>query len=241
MANIDDLAAALNGHNVTDENGDVSEEGTTFEEEPVASEQQTTEDEFAEVESPSEEIPEAPQAESKSEENEFAEDETGKKYVPESRFKEVYGRQKALEREVEALRKLRQPLPESKTGRPQAKTGGKVDKAELLEVEMLYDKYPEFDHNSGSYNPVLDEMGYEIWEASGRTISRLEAARRATARSRALTAGVEAVRSQARQAKAASSDSGLTSRTVSRGETTPNPDNMSVEEMEAYLKRTGNW
>src|SRR4030065_1847334 len=107
MGAIDDLAAALDGHQVTDEEGQAVETDTT--KEISTPEEQTTEEKTATAEKPAESSKPAP-AEEEETESELAVDDSGKRYIPKSRFDQVYGEKKAAERKNEALEKQVQGL-----------------------------------------------------------------------------------------------------------------------------------
>lgn len=244
-ANLKELAAALQGHTVTDEEGNISEEDTSNEL-TANSEQKTNEEESATVEKPAETEPEETKTtdegtenESSDDESELAEDETGKRYVPENRFKQVYGQMKQYERELQSQKR---ETPESSGDTPQRTSAVPqgVDKSDLLELELLRQTLPQFDPNSGSYSRTLDEMGYEIYN-SNPGITRLEAARRAIARARELSKAEVKEIAEARAVKTRQSDQGITNRVVSRKATTPNPDEMTLEQKEAWLKQNGMW
>lgn len=246
MATIDDLAAALNNHQVTDENGEITDEGTFVSESAAdeASTAETYEDESTGVEKPTESIEEDTQFSEEDEGTEHVEDESGKRYIPANRFNKVYGELKARERELESLKRPQQQAPQAtSTGETPLGTG--LNPVAALEVEMLMEKYPQFDRNSSEYSRTLDEMGAEIFNnnvVDGKpTITRLEAARRAITRARELTQTTVAKKAEVKALKRATADTGLASR-ASRGSDAPiNIDDMSLEEKEAYLKRTGNW
>lgn len=231
MAEMQDLMDALDGHQITNDEGQVAEETAT---EEVPSVEQT----------PVIESEEKPEQETAETNPEVAEDEEGKKYVPEGRFKEVYAQKKELEREIEKLRK-------APTQRTESPSTGNInpDRASLLETELLHQTLPQFNPNSPEYSEVLDEMGAEIYSASFRfdpktqtampTITKLEAGRRAMDRAKKLSGVQDKIRNEARIIKTQQSDSGLTS--TSRKVVDKNPDDMSLEEKEEYLRKAGVW
>lgn len=229
----DDLAAALNGRQITDDNGEVSEE-ETFEEESATSEQETQLDESDEVESPDEEEAVPTQDTEQSESKEYAEDETGKKYIPLERFNEVYGKMKAIEREKENLMKLKDPI-QKPSGKPV-----KVDKAEALETELLFQRYPEFDPYSEKYSPILDSLGSKEFQADP-SITKLEAARRAITTARNISRSLEGERGKAVAVKREQAEGSITSSGITRTGQAIDPSKMSLDDMEAYLKQAGNW
>lgn len=250
---IQDLAAALNGHEVTNEEGNVMENETSFEE--SATQETNTEDESDMAEKSPESEMEAPKVSNeepeKAEEAELAEDESGKRYVPENRFKEVYGKAKSLERELQALKEVQQKFP-VQSAQPTASSRpiDPVDRSEHLEVELLKATLPQFNPDSDQYSPALDEMGALIYKANMQpdkkgnmvpTITRLEAARMAVKQAKTLQAKEVEIIAEARAVKTQQSDHGITNRVVSRQASQPNFDSMSDREIEAYLKANGQW
>jgi len=239
------LAAALNGHFVTDENGEPNAETDTAIE-TTAPEEQTTVTE-PETEAPVVEDSELPKAteETKTDE-EVAEDEAGQRYVPEKRFSKVYGKMKESERKAtQALQELESIKSKIAQGQQflEPKTQSKVkpvDKTDLLEIELLKTTLPQFDPNSSEYSQELDSLGATIL-AANPGITRTEAARRAVATAKSLGARVTEANQEARIVKSQQSDQGITNRVVSRVKTNVDPNNMTLEQMEAHLKATGQW
>jgi len=231
--NLDQLKDAFDGHEVTNDDGQLTE---TTDSEEVPSKEETP---VAEAEDMEQETAET--------NPEVAEDEDGKKYVPEGRFKEVYAKLKEAERK----------LKETSTREPVAPpmSGQSPDRASLLETELLHQTLPQFrPYNAdGTRNPdyseVLDEMGSEIYQSSFRfdpktqsvmpTITKLEAARRAIDRAKKLVGSRDRNRDEVRVVKSQQSDSGFTS--ASKKVPEKNLDDMSLEEKEAYLKANGLW
>lgn len=232
--NLEELAAVLNGMEMTDENGQPLEE-TTIQSESAAEEQQTPTTESDPVETPIESQEEDTQSESEDDENQLAEDEGGKKYVPQKRFNKVYGQLQALKREREEL--MRNAQAPTQERRP---VNQKIDKSEVLEIEMLKTKYPQFDPESDSFSPELDVLGGQIHRANPG-ISRLESARRALAMARDISQAEFTIKQQAKQVKAYQSDSGITSRVTNRQTTSQDPSSMGHDELEAYMKAHGLW
>jgi hypothetical protein len=224
--NLDELKDAFDGHEVTDDNGQLTEttdsEEVPSEEETPVNEEENTEQETAETNP------------------EVAEDEDGKKYVPEGRFKEVYAKLK------EAERRLKSSTPEP-VAPPMSSQS--PDRASLLETELLHQTLPQFNPNSPDYSEVLDEMGSEIYQSSFRfdartqsvlpTITKLEAARRAIDRAKKLSGSRDRNKEEVRVVKSQQSDSGFTS--ASKKVPEKSLDDMSLEEKEAYLKANGLW
>lgn len=229
------MAAALNEHQVTDEEGQVSEK--TDVEEP-APQETNTDEETATAEKPAESTTEEPKAEEVESETQLAEDESGKRYVPEGRFKKVYGELKAKERELESLKtQATASQPTQQPTQPQT-----PDKSSQLETELLYATLPQFNPNSDQFDQTLDQTAVDIFLANPG-ITKLEAGRRAIARAKALTKDQVKIIAEARSVKSQQSDQGITSRVSNR----PSDEdkvpgvNASLEEMEAYLRKTGEW
>lgn len=247
MSTMDELAAALNGHEITDKNGEIVEGETTIESQ--LPEEKTPEEETAEVDTTTDVPAEASQATAEQPESDVAVDDSGKRYVPQDRFDKVYGKAKSAERRIAELEAMLQPTATT-TPRTPSRATGMPDKSDMLEVEFLKSTLPQFDPNSSEYSEELDSLGATIYKSAmvvdkhGKqvpTISRIEAARQAVAKARALTAKVSAVRDEARAVKSQQSDNGITNRVVSRASSQPNIDAMSDIELEAYLKQTGQW
>lgn len=244
MAPIDDLAQALN-RQVTDDQGQIEENETPQEEQPT-SEQQTTVEEDAPAVKPAESEDTEPKPESKEDEIdlvELASDETGKRYVPESRFKEVYGKGKAAERENEQLKHRIQELESQGYTPKQAKAIAEkpLDKTDAVEIELLRATLPQFNSDNSNYSRDLDEMGFEIFK-SNPGITRIEAARRAVARAKKLSSNIAKEVAEARSVKFQQSDQGITSRVTSRETSNDTPgEDASPEEMEKWLKAHGQW
>lgn len=240
MPTMDDLAAALDNHQVTDEEGQIVGEQTPPEE--SATQNQTPEEETATAEKPAETEETAP-ADTKESENEpemveLAADESGKRYVPESRFKEVYGKWKDAQRKLNTT-----PAPAPP---PQPVNNKPLDKTDAIEIELLRSTLPQFNPESGDYNRELDELGYSLYEGSkdpkGQyTITRLEAGRKALSMAKKITAKITEAKSEARTVKAQQSDQGITNRVLNREGTKLDPNKMSLEEMEKWLKAHNQW
>lgn len=239
MPDLQELAAALDGYQITDENGEIGEETPT--DKPALSEQTPVEESTApeKAEESRESHPDDPE--------EPVEDETGKRYVPENRFKKVYGEKKALERELEKLRKSQEGKAQPQIDPELAKLAApKVDKADLIELKMTlpqFDPRPDEDGNptNPDYSSELDELGFEILKANPG-ITPLQAAQRALKMAKSIAKQEVLVKNEARQEKALQSDQGITTRVISRGGSQQvNPDSMSDTELEAYLRSTGQW
>ena len=237
--NVNDLMDAFNGHSITDEDGQLAEEPAN-DTSPV--EEQTTVTE-TEVPKEPEKKPEQETAETEPEE---AEDEDGKKYVPKRRFDEVYAKWKEAERKTS----VKQPMAPTPAQTVQQPIGNiNPDRASMLETEILNQTLPQFNPSSPEYSQVLDEMGAEIYQSNHRydpnsgqilpTITKLEAARRALARAKQLGGFQEQARKEARIVKTQQSDSGITASSKKVAE--KNPNDMSLEEKEAYLRKNNMW
>lgn len=233
------LAAALNGHEVTDGDGNVDERETSIEE--SAPQDQTPVEESAEVESTEETKVEEPKTDTEESETDLAQDETGKRYVPEKRFKEIYGKQKATERELQALKaQLAQgnSVLQTASSKPGSKQSApKVDKADVLELKMTL---PQFNPASQEYSEDLDTLGFQILRANPG-MTPLQAGYQALEMAKKIASKVASVKEEARTVKSLQSDQGITNRVTSRQATQVNPDNMSAKELEAYMKQNGMW
>lgn len=230
-----EMAATLNDHEITDQEGKLAEETAT---ETPATQETNTESEPATAEKPAETEVAEPKTEDTVTENQLAEDETGKRYVPEGRFKDVYGKYKATQRELDSIKKqaTAQPTIAQPTGQQTP------DKSSQLETELLYATLPQFNPDSDQFDQTLDQTAVDIFLANPG-ITKLEAGRRAIARAKALTKDQVKIISEARAVKSQQSDQGITSRVSNRPsdkDQVPGND-ATLEEMEAYLKKTGEW
>src|SRR6185312_6191690 len=174
------VADALNDHQVTDADGLLSNSDDTDVENSTTQETNTLDDPASSEKSVETEAP-APKAEEDETEPNFAEDEKGRKYVPEKRFKEVYAKQKELERQLEAAKATQSSGVGQQNVLPQQPrpTQG-VDKTTALELDLLKITLPQFNSESGDYDPELDKLGAQIYNANPG-ITMLEAGRRAIA------------------------------------------------------------
>ena len=236
----DDLAAALDNHQVTDDSGQIV--GETTPQADSATLEQIPVDESATAEKSAGEADATPVAEAKSENEpemvETARDETGKRYVPEDRFKQVYAKWKEAERKakVQGVNPPPRPVVQPTT----------VDRTEALEIELLRTNMPQFNPESPEYNKEVDELGWKILngskDASGKfTITRLDAAREAIQTVKKITSKLADVKLEARTVKAQQSDQGITNRVLTREGTKPDPMKMTLEEKEEWLKANGLW
>lgn len=233
------LAAALNGHEVTNDEGNIDERETSIEE--SAPQEQTPEGGSATAESAEETNVEESKSETEESETDLAQDESGKRYVPEKRFKEIYGKAKATERELQALRaQLAQgnSVLQQAASKPNSKQSApKVDKADVLELKMTL---PQFNPASQEYSEDLDTLGFQILRANPG-MTPLQAGYQALEMAKKIAGKVAGVKEEARTVKSLQSDQGITNRVTSRQATQANPDNMSASELEAYMKQNGMW
>lgn len=234
-----DLAAALDNHEITDDQGQIRGEETPNEN--SATLEKTTDQVGATAEKSAESETTTP-VEGKETENEpemveTASDETGKRYVPESRFKEIYAKWKTAERE-KAQKPNYVPTP-SPIQQP-------LNKTEALETELLRSTLPQFNPESPDYSREVDELGFSLYEGSkdrqgNYTITRLDAGRKALQMAKKITSKLADVKIEARTVKAQQSDQGITNRVLNRDETKNDPMTMSIEEKEKWLKDNGYW
>lgn len=239
------LQEYLNGHQITDDGGTLTEKENSVEE--SAPQEQTTDEEPATAEKSAETEEAAPNAEETDSENELAEDESGKQYIPKSRFDKVYGKQKALERELEQMRsqsttqKSTQDLGQLFPQVPPLEPQQDLSTNAVLEQEILLDKFPQFNPESKDYNPALDRLGGKIAGTMPPGTSRLVIARETMRVAKELTANQAEVVAQSRQVKLAQADQGVTSRVTQRADAAPDPSKMNDAQLEQYLKDIGEW
>jgi len=242
MSNQDELIAALDDHQITDDDGQIKGEETP--DEKSATQEQTPEEKDATAEKSAETKEDSPESTEESENEpemvETASDETGKRYVPESRFKEVYAKWKKAERS--------KPKGEDKPAQPVKEPIQTVplDKADALEIELLRTTLPQFNPDNDDYSRDIDELGFSLYEASkdntGRhTVTRIQAARKALKMAKKITSKVADVKLEAKSVKAQQSDQGITNRVLNRESTKPDPNKMSLEEKEEWLKANDSW
>lgn len=239
--NMSNLMDALNNHSITDEDGKPMDEEPT--EEIVQPEEKIAEESEEKGEETQPTPQESPRETEETTEPELAEDDAGRKYIPEKRFKEIYAQKKELERK---LQQFESDKNVNQASQPRGQVAP-IDTASALETEILVTQFPQFDMNSPEYSEALDEMGAEIYKANMAldrkgnqypTITKLQAARMALDRAKKLSGAIEQVRSDNRIVKIQQSESGMASSTRS----SEKPVNeMSLEEMEAHLKKTGQW
>lgn len=237
----DELAAALDNRQVTDDQGEVP--GETTSDENTAAQNETTVD-TAETSEKAAETEKSTPVEDEGTENEpelveTAADETGKRYVPESRFKEVYAKWKDADRRLKTA-----PQPQRQA--PQA-PAAPLNKADALEIELLRTTLPQFNpENTDTYDRDIDELGFSLYEASkddkGQyTMTRLEAGRRALSMAKKITSKIADIKSEARTVKAQQSDHGIANRVLTREAQKVDPEKMTLEEKEEWLKANNLW
>lgn len=227
MDNFQDLAALMNGREITDDSGQIKGEEPTEETAPQEDEEVTTPE--PEVEE------EAPQAEPEAEDVDV-EDESGKKYVPEDRFKKVYGQAKAAEREKKALEEQLRQLQASKSQSP-----AKIDKTAMIETELLFTQMPQFNPSSEDYSPELDKVAGSIYATAKGSITKLEAARQAIDIAKRLQSKVTSIKTEAKILKRTASEGNLATKIGQRTEPEKSVDKMDLEEMEQYMKANKAW
>lgn len=249
MDSLKDLAAALNGHQITDDNGDVTGDDTSAE---VATQTEQTPDTDTATPEKAETEAQPTSQSDEADDNQLAEDETGEKYIPKKRFDKVYGKYKATERELETLRQqlskgdallqeVSKPASTTQSSQPQAGP----TKADVLELRMTLKQFdPQFDENgvpqNPDYSPELDQLGYQIWKANP-TLSLIDAGKQAIKFAKSVAQKQVETTQAARKVKALQSDQGITSRVQNRAPQTPDFDKMSLKEKEQYLKDNKLW
>lgn len=236
--NLADLAAAFNNHQVTDEEGQLVEETTNQE---TATDETNSFEEAATSEKTEEQEETSTQDEETESETELAVDEKGKRYIPEKRLKKETAKRREAERkaaELEARLKRQQPTGQIAT--PTQQPVQPTTPIEDVETEVLFSKYPQFDPESTEYSEGLDKLGLEIYRGNPG-ISRLKAARLAIERAKQITSDSAKIVAEARAVKSQQSDQGITSRVTSRQATQIDPDKMTLQEKEEWLKANGMW
>ena len=229
-----ELESAMNNRQITDEEGNLidREEIETSQDESDTSEENVSDDTSEEGEdNTTTDEDEGTQDSGETVETQRTDVNNGKT-VPIDRFNDIYGKYKAMQRELEASKQGSIPAI-----KPQ------LNKADALETEMLMDKYPEFDPSSDRYDQTLDSMAFDIFQSNGGPnggITKLESARLALDRAKKLGVARAAVQSQARAIKVAQAG-GSVSRTSRKVDTSPKVSEMSLEEKERILKEQGLW
>ena len=228
--NLKELAAMFgDGHEITDNNGEVAED-TAFEESEPQEENEI--EDAAKAEKPAESEEEAPQADDSEDETELAEGDDGKKYVPEKRFKKIYAKAKESERRIEELEEQLSTQPPSEPKKQVV--------AQDLETELLFMKMDMFDPNSKNYSRELDILAANIYKASDGTVTKIQAGRKALDLAKGLTVKENSIKESAKSKKVADSEGSIARRSP-RVSTKVNPKNLSLEEMESYMKDNNMW
>lgn len=222
--NLQKLEAALNR--------EISEEENPVEDSAPQEENQM--DDSTEAEKPAEEEVKEPKPEPESDETQLVEDEEGKKYIPEKRFKEVYAKLKEKERREKELEKAL-----SSKVAPSLQQNVPSDKADALEVELLFSKYPQFDPTHPDYDEDIDDLAADLYIA-GKAKTKLEAAKIALEKVKVLSSKSTTIKDEARVIKKAMAES-ITTKGGSRTEVAPDIDKMSADELEVYMKAKGEW
>jgi hypothetical protein len=242
ITNLDEqLAAAMNDHQITDDQGQIGGEETTLENSETQNETPVEEDTTAEksVDTKETSPEESKESENEPEMVELASDDTGKRYVPESRFKEVYAKWKAAERgKSNDTPQVSEPIAPVQTT--------PVNKTDALEIELLRSTLPQFNPESPDYSREVDELGFSLYEGSkdpkgNYTITRLDAGRKALSMAKKITSKLADVKIEAKTVKAQQSDQGITNRVLNRESQKLDPEKMTLEEKEEWLKAEGLW
>lgn len=233
--NLQDLQAALN-KNITDPDGQPTEDDTSIEE--PAPQEKTEVEEPTEAEKPAESKGEESNPEPEEDETEHVEDEEGKKYVPEKRFKDVYKKGKEAERRAKELEAQLRAVSSQAIKQPLNPVPR--DKADALETELLFNQFPPFDPTSDEYDEDLDKTAANIYLASQGAKTKLEAAREAMQLAKKFAARTTSIKEETKTFKKGVSES-ITVKGGQRVEPQPDPDKMSAAEIEAYLKEHKQW
>ncbi len=231
------LAAALNGHSITDQEGEIAEDTAS---EESATQETNTDFDTAPSEKTAEEEFAPSQDADESDETNLAVDDSGKRYIPEKRFKKTYAEKKQLERENEALKALvTSTIPAGNNNQPASTQTSSNPDLDRLELKMVFKEYPQFNPNSDDYSPEIDKLAGNLRRANNLSVS--EAAEEAMKMVKKFTSDQVQVAREARTVKALQSDQGITSRVTNRQPSTVDFDSLSLEQKEQYLKDNGQW
>jgi len=223
--NLQKLEAALNNREISADENPV---------EDSAPQEENQVDDSTEAEKPAEEEVKEPKPDTESDEMQLVEDEEGKKYIPEKRFKEVYAKLKENERRAKELeRELSSKVA------PALERSVPTDKADALEVELLFAKYPQFDPSHPDYDADVDDLAADLYIA-GKAKTKLEAAKIALEKVKVLSSKSSTIKDEARVIKKMMAES-VTTKGGGRAEVQPDIDKMSTEELESYMKARGEW
>jgi hypothetical protein len=233
------LAAALDGHSITDQEGEIAED-TAFED--TATQEENTETDTATSDKTAEdETTPSPQDVDESDETNLAVDDSGKRYIPEKRFKKTYAEKKQLERENEALKALvTSTVPAGTNVQPTPTSTSSNPDLDRLELKMVFKEYPQFNPNSDDYSPEIDKLAGNLRRANN-SLSVTEAAEEAMKMVKSFTSNQVQVAREARTVKALQSDQGITSRVTNRQPSQVDFDSLTLEQKEQYLKDNGQW
>ncbi len=235
--NSSNLAAAFDGHFITDQEGQIAEE--TASQEP-ALEETNTEEQAAPSEKTTEEEDASTQDVDESDETNLAVDDSGKRYIPEKRFKKTYAEKKKLERENEALKALvTSTVPVGNNSQQKSTQTPQDSSLDRLELKMVFKEYPQFNPNSDDYSPELDTLAGNLRKANNLSVT--DAAEQAMKLVKKFTSDQVQVAREARTVKALQSDQGITSRVGNRQPTTVDYDSLTLEQKEQYLRDSGQW
>lgn len=241
--NLQELAALFNEHQITGEDGKLNTEAEVAPSEiTAAQETETSEEQTPPAEKP-QEVEAAPTQEAAADDqNELGVDDSGKRYVPESRLKKETAKFRETERELKALKAtldqgnaLLQTAKKGKDSLPEPQRI--VDKADILELKLTK---PQFNPQSPDYNPELDEMAGKIFKATP-SLSIMEAAAEAEKYANAIAQRVSTAKTEARQVKALQADQGIAGKGGQRSDTSIDPNTMTDQQLEAWLKANGQW
>lgn len=231
------LAAALNGHSITDSEGQIAEETASEESAP---QETNTEDDTALSEKTAEEESASTQDTDESDETNLAVDDSGKRYIPEKRFKKTYAEKKQLERENEALKALvTSTIPVGTNVQQSTSSTSSNPDLDRLELKMVYKEYPQFNPSSEEYSPEIDKLAGNLRRANNLSVT--DAAEEAMKMVKKFTSDQVQVAREARTVKALQSDQGITSRVTNRQPTQVDFESLSLEEKEQYLRDNGQW
>lgn len=233
--NAEQLKAALNKQ-MTDENGQLLEEDTSVE--TPAPQEETEIEEPTKSEKTAESKGEEAKAEPEEDEMEHVEDEEGKKYVPEKRFKDVYKKGKEAERRAKELEAQLRAVSSQAIKQPLNPVPR--DKADALETELLFNQFPSFDPTTDDYDEDLDKTAASIYLAAQGAKTKIEAAREAMQLAKKFAAKTTSIKEETKTFKKGVSES-ITVRGGQRVEPQVDPDKMSADEIEAYLKAHKQW
>ena len=238
MSSLDDLAEAMNNRQITDKDGQIADDTASENTAPLET---NTEDEGATAEKSAGSKESTPVDEKESENEpemvETASDESGKRYVPEERFKEVYAKWKKAERKEETKQ------VEKPSGKP---VTAPLTKTDALEIEILRSTLPQFNPENPEYSREIDELGYSLYEGSkdslgNYSLTRIQAGKKALEMAKKITSKVAEIKTEARTVKAQQSDRGITNRVLNREQQQVDPNKMSLEEKEEWLKANNAW